>query len=204
MEINLNKLMEENEKIGAQTREYRKTCANLESELEKSKELNRNLVKSREDLKIDLDELKEQFNRSLDDKSSKLDLNDEKINSLQLELTKCNSKLDEACLQLNEAKKNYMSQLKQVSRKFYFILLAKMLWSCRKLQNISYCILKTEMGQKSLKQKEMQHNELRLSYEACLIECQQLAQINVGQKQDYEYEIRELRKKVKGYFYKIR
>jgi chromosome segregation ATPase len=133
LEINLNKLMEENEKIGAQTREYRKTCANLESELEKSKELNRNLVKSREDLKIDLDELKEQFNRSLGDKSTKLDLNDEKINSLQLELTKCNSKLDEACLQLNEAKKNYTSQLKQVSRKFYFILLAKML--CGDVEN---------------------------------------------------------------------
>jgi hypothetical protein len=58
---------------------------------------------------------------------------------------------------------------------------------------------KTEAIQKTLKQKEIECNEWKSNYEKCLIEYQALNEQTLNQKQQYEFEIIELGKKVTFY-----
>lgn len=50
--------------------------------------------------------------------------------------------------------------------------------------------------QKALKQKELELNEMKSNYENSLIECQNLAKMNLNQKQQYEFELIQLQKNV--------
>lgn len=107
--------MQENEKNTSVIRELRKNCSELETELEKSNQMNVKLNDSRNELKLELDQMKQNYVRNVDTQVAKMSINDEKINELELELAKITSKLDESYLQLNDTKKNYLNQLKQVS-----------------------------------------------------------------------------------------
>lgn len=61
---------------------------------------------------------------------------------------------------------------------------------------IVFCYVKSEIHQKALKQKEVQINELKLSYETCLIECQKLTQINLAAKEEFEFQMKEIQNQV--------
>lgn len=105
------KLIDEKEKSSNQIDEWRNKCTSLQSELDKSNELRQALSKEKEELRVEIDCLKELLNGATNriehDKQ-------EKINQLQLELVKSNSKLDEANFQINALKTNYSEKLKQV------------------------------------------------------------------------------------------
>lgn len=129
------KLINENEKSASQIKEWRNRYITLESDLEKANQSSQILAKSRDDLKLELDSIKEQFSGSLSEKTTRIEQYEETINQLQLELTKSNSKLDEAYYQLSEAKKTCSNQLKQVSTfdfliKSYFPIM-KLLQGCK-------------------------------------------------------------------------
>lgn len=69
---------------------------------------------SEEQLKKKFEILKKQYDQNIGDQCFKLDNNQEKINDLQIQLSKANSKIDEMNLKNNEAKNNYTNKLKQV------------------------------------------------------------------------------------------
>ena len=71
-------------------------------------------------MKSDLDVFKEKYTFSIEQKSSKIEDNEERIKKLELELAKANSKVDETYLQLNEIKMKYTYQSKAVNKKKKF------------------------------------------------------------------------------------
>ncbi len=68
-------------------------------------------------MKRDLDVFKEKYTFSIEQKSSKIENNEERIKNLELELAKANSKVDETYLQLNEIKMKNTYQSKAVNKK---------------------------------------------------------------------------------------
>lgn len=89
-------------------------CFSLEAELDSTRKLNTELKFSEEQLKKSLEILKKQYDQNIGDQCYKLDTNQERINDLQIQLSKANSKIDEMNLKNNEAKINYTNQIKRV------------------------------------------------------------------------------------------
>lgn len=97
-------------------KELKRNWQSIQMELDKSKELNNELIETNQNLIKSLEALKDQYNRSVGDQCFKNDSNEEKINELELELARTNSKLDESYLQFNEMKTNYLNQIKIVKK----------------------------------------------------------------------------------------
>jgi len=113
--IVLLKLVNENENNVEVIKELNKKCVQHESELDDTKQLNKQLNSYVNELKGELNALKESYNQNLEEKCARIDSNEQQIKQFELELAKSVSKLDQANLQLNELKLNYTNQLKQVS-----------------------------------------------------------------------------------------
>jgi chromosome segregation ATPase len=123
--LKFEKLIQENEKSCSQVKELRKRSSELEVELHKSNQLNKKLSETRGELRLELESMKQTYSRNVGDQSAKLGMNEEKISDLELEVTKYKSKLDESYLQLNEMKKNFQNQLKQVGLILFYNLVSK-------------------------------------------------------------------------------
>ncbi|CAF0722537.1 unnamed protein product [Brachionus calyciflorus] len=166
LEINLKKLFEDNDKYVETIEELKTNSHLLQSELECARHENSKIKESEESIKKNFELLKEQYDRNMGVQCIKLDVNGEKINELQIDLSRANSKLDEAVLQLNEAKHNHLNEVK-----------------------------KNESLLKELEGKDLKYEELKNSYENVLYQIQSLNKINLKQKNEFETELIGLRDK---------
>jgi predicted RNase H-like nuclease (RuvC/YqgF family) len=101
-------------------RELRNKYQTSQEQLEKTSSLNKQLNEIVDELKYQLDNIKDRYNRNLDDKSLRIESYEEKIKDLELELSRSNSKMDEFNLQYTEMKTNYGNQYKLVTKVFIY------------------------------------------------------------------------------------
>jgi predicted RNase H-like nuclease (RuvC/YqgF family) len=99
-------------------RELRNKYQTSQEQLQKTSDLNKQLNEIVDELKYQLDKIKDKYNRNLDDKSLKIESYEEKIKDLELDLSRSYSKMDEFNLQYNEMKANYNNQYKLVLKRF--------------------------------------------------------------------------------------
>ena len=97
-------------------KELRNKYQSSQEQLEKTSSLNKQLNEIVDELKYQLENIKDRYNRNLDDKSLRIESYEEKIKDLELDLSRSNSKMDEFNLQYNEMKTNYVNQYKLVAK----------------------------------------------------------------------------------------
>ena len=165
--LSIYQLIDENENNMRTIKDLRRQSQSTQSELDRVKELNADVTEAKRLAESQLEILSVQFNRNVSSQDAKRESNDEQINNLEIELAKSKSKIDEAQLQLAEFKTNFTSQTKLV-----------------------------EHTERRLREKETECDELKLSYENCVLQFQNLNHANATQKQEYEMCIRELEFKV--------
>ncbi len=113
LDSNLKKLINENDEHLTTIKELRFKSQTLQTELNTANDINKELNVYINELKSELNKSKSNFERSINEKCSKLNHNDEKIKYLELELAKSNSKFDDVYFQLSEMKNNYAQQVAQ-------------------------------------------------------------------------------------------
>ena len=111
------KLMQENEENLKTIRELQKNSQIVKAKYEKSIEINYHLKERISQLENELSSSRKEFERSIDAKTSRMNTTEENIRNLQLEITKVNSKLDQAYLEINESKSNLSAQIKIANQK---------------------------------------------------------------------------------------
>lgn len=110
LDLNLKRLIKENEDNIKIIKDLTQKASLKEKELEESKEINFNL----QDIIKQLEHEKLEYSNNIGEKCKQLNLNEDSIKMLELELARCNSKLDQTNFELNDIKTNYLNQTKIV------------------------------------------------------------------------------------------
>jgi chromosome segregation ATPase len=150
LESNFRKLYTENENYVENIKVLRKNYHIVKSELEKSKEAN-SLLENQ------LENARKSFSENLSEQDARLEFKDEKMQQIQIELTKTKSKLDETTLELSEFKTNYLNKMKLL-----------------------------ELNEKKLEKKSTQCEDLKTAYENLVCEMASLNRDYLNQKEELE------------------